>query len=56
MNKKEKDIVDKFIKKLSKLNGDLVKNALTGAHEIWIKKADAINVLNEMIKELKKEQ
>lgn len=53
MNKKEKNTIDKYVKKITKLSGDLIKNPLTGAHEIWIKKADLIPLLNDMIKELK---
>lgn len=53
MNKDEGQVVDKCVKKLSQLQGDLLKNPLTGAHEIWIKKSDMIKLLNEMVKELR---
>ena len=56
MKKKEQEIIDKYVKKITKLNGDLIKNAVSGAHEIWIKKADLIPLLNEMIKALREEQ
>ena len=56
MNKKEMDTVDEFIKQAAKLPGDLIKNPETGAHDVWIKKSDLLDKLNEMIKALKELQ
>jgi len=53
MNKKKRDTIDNHIKKIISMSGELRLNAATGVHEIWVKKADLLPLLNKMIKELK---
>ena len=53
MNKQEKEFIDKNMKKICKLKGEMLKNKETGAFEIWVKKSTLIEQANEFIKKLK---
>jgi hypothetical protein len=58
MTKQEQEIIDKCIKKISKLKGE-VRSEKGGDGQqlwVWVKKGDVFGLMNAMVKELKELQ